>query len=54
MPEILIEAISKMHLTADGGVAHLWKVLTTCRGCCAFSSACALPSAVICYFWDGF
>jgi hypothetical protein len=23
MPEILIEAISKMHLTADGGVARL-------------------------------
>src|SRR5512137_934847 len=29
-------------------------MLTTWHGCCAFSSAGAWPSGVICYFWNGF
>jgi hypothetical protein len=30
-----------------GGIAGLSNELTTCRGCCAFESACALPATVI-------
>jgi hypothetical protein len=31
-----LEAISKVHLAADAGVARLSKMLTACSGCCAF------------------
>jgi hypothetical protein len=38
-----------MHLTAEGDVARPLKMLATCSGCCAVSSACAYPSTVICF-----
>ena len=43
----LLEAVSKPHLSPDGSVAGLLKMLTYFRVCCAFSSACALPSNLI-------
>jgi hypothetical protein len=53
MPEILIKAISKMHLTADGPPQADCTPLKSAhppQADCAFSAVCALPSAVICYF----
>ena len=38
-----------MHLTSNGCVADLLKMLTYARVCCAFSSAGALPLKVIYY-----
>jgi hypothetical protein len=43
----IIEVISKPHLRLNGRVAGLFKMLTYCRVCCAFSSAYALPLNLI-------
>jgi hypothetical protein len=39
-----------MHLTPNGFVVSLLKMLTYSRVCCAFASAHALPLGVIYYF----
>ena len=41
--QFYLEPISKPHLTPDGCVENLFKMLTYARVCCAFSSALALP-----------
>jgi phospholipid transport system substrate-binding protein len=41
------EVVSKPHLVSDGCVANRLKMLTYYRVCCAFDSACALPSNTI-------
>jgi hypothetical protein len=43
----ILEAISKIHLTPNYGVADLLKMLTYSRVCSAFSSARALSLNVI-------
>jgi hypothetical protein len=45
-----IQAISKIHLTPNYGVANLFKMLTYSHVCCAFSSARALSLNVIFIF----
>jgi hypothetical protein len=45
-----LEAISKIYLTPNYGVADLLKMLTYSHVCCAFSSARALSLNVICIF----
>ena len=45
-----LQAISKMYLTPNYGVASLFKMLTYSHVCCAFSSARALSLNVICIF----
>jgi hypothetical protein len=42
-----IEVVKTFHLTLDGCVASLRKMLTYYRVCSAFSSAYAVPSGVI-------
>jgi hypothetical protein len=46
----MLEAILKIHLTLNYGVADLLKMLTYYRVCSAFSSARALWLNVICIF----
>jgi hypothetical protein len=46
----LLQAISKIHLTPNYGVASLFKMLTYSHVCSAFSSARALSLNVICIF----
>ena len=45
-----LQAISKIHLTLNYGVASLFKMLTYSYVCCAFSSARALYLNAICIF----
>jgi len=45
-----LQAISKIHLMPNYGVARLFKMLTYSHVCCAFSSARALFLNVICIF----
>ena len=45
-----LQAISKIHLTPNYGVASLFKMLTYSHVCSAFSSARALSLNVICTF----
>ena len=49
----LIEPISTIRLTPDGGVICRFKMLTYSRVCCAFSSTDALPSNPIHIFEIG-
>jgi hypothetical protein len=42
-PQKHLEPISKMRLSAHGGVANRFKMLTYLRVCSAFESVCALP-----------
>jgi hypothetical protein len=41
------EAISKIYLTSNYGVADLLKMLTYYRVCCAFSSVRAIPAVIV-------
>jgi len=47
-PTILLQAVSKIHLTPNYGVAILFKMLTYSYVCSAFSSARVLSLNVIC------